>query len=62
MIRSLLLALWLLLAFASPVGAQLLAPGEKAMRVELVAEGPASTAGGKVALALRMTPRPGWHG
>jgi DsbC/DsbD-like thiol-disulfide interchange protein/cytochrome c biogenesis protein CcdA len=62
MIRSLLLTLCLLLAFASPAGAQFLAPGEKAMRVELVAEGPARTAGGKVALALRMTPRPGWHG
>ncbi|HEY0028602.1 MAG TPA: protein-disulfide reductase DsbD domain-containing protein [Allosphingosinicella sp.] len=62
MIRSLFLTLWLLLAFASPAGAQFLAPGEKAMRVELVAEGPAPAAGGKVALALRMTPRPGWHG
>jgi thiol:disulfide interchange protein len=52
----------LLLAFPFPAQAQLLAPGEKAMRVELVAEGPAPAAGGKVAVALRMTPKPGWHG
>jgi thiol:disulfide interchange protein len=62
MIRAFLLSLWLLLALAAPARAQLLAPGEKAMRVELIAEGPAPAAGGKVALALRMTPRPGWHG
>jgi thiol:disulfide interchange protein/DsbC/DsbD-like thiol-disulfide interchange protein len=62
MIRSLLLSIWLLFALAAPAYAQLLAPGEKAMRVELVAEGPAPAAGGKVALALRMTPKPGWHG
>jgi len=62
MIRALLLSFWLLLAVAAPAHAQLLAPGEKAMKVELVAEGPAPAAGGKVALAIRMTPRPGWHG
>jgi thiol:disulfide interchange protein/DsbC/DsbD-like thiol-disulfide interchange protein len=61
MIRLLLLFLTLF-AFAAPAEAQLLAPGEKAMRVELVAEGPAPAGGGKVALAVRMTPKPGWHG
>jgi thiol:disulfide interchange protein/DsbC/DsbD-like thiol-disulfide interchange protein len=61
MIRLLLLFLTLF-ALAAPAQAQLLAPGEKAMRVELVAEGSAPASGGKVALALRMTPKPGWHG
>jgi DsbC/DsbD-like thiol-disulfide interchange protein/cytochrome c biogenesis protein CcdA len=57
----------LLLAFlaalaAAPAAAQPLVPGEKAMAVRLVAEAPAPAAGGKIALALVMTPRPGWHG
>jgi hypothetical protein len=62
MIRFLLLFLCFWLTLAAPAGAQLLAPGEKAMWVELVAEGAVPAGGGKVALALRMTPRPGWHG
>jgi thiol:disulfide interchange protein len=58
---ALLLALLAMLP-AAPAQAQILAPGEKAMAVRLVAEGPAPAAGGRVALALVMTPRPGWHG
>jgi thiol:disulfide interchange protein len=56
-----LLALLTALA-ALPAQAQQLAPGEKAMAVRLVAESPAPATGGKVGLALVMTPRPGWHG
>lgn len=58
----LLLLLLSLLVLAAPARAQLLAPGEKAMRVELVAGGAVSAAGGKVPIAVRMTPKPGWHG
>ena len=56
-----LLALLALLG-AAPAAAQLLAPGEKAMAARLDAEHDAPAAGGRVTLALVMTPRPGWHG
>lgn len=62
MTRLLAFLLALLLLAPAPAAAQLLAPGERAMRVELVAEGPAPAAGGTVTLALRMTPGEGWHG
>ena len=51
------------LAVAVPASAQApLRPGEKAMAVRLVAETDAPARGGKVELALLMTPKPGWHG
>src|SRR3954453_7524940 len=53
--------LLLLLALAAPAGAQL-PPGEKAMDVRLVAETDRPAAGGRVSLALVMSPKPGWHG
>jgi DsbC/DsbD-like thiol-disulfide interchange protein/cytochrome c biogenesis protein CcdA len=55
------LFLFALLALAAPARAQL-APGEKAMDVRLVAESDGPAPGSRVALALVMTPRPGWHG
>jgi thiol:disulfide interchange protein len=58
---ALLLSLFAALS-AVPAAAQLLAPGEKAVAARLVAEHDAPAAGGKVTLALVMTPRPGWHG
>jgi thiol:disulfide interchange protein/DsbC/DsbD-like thiol-disulfide interchange protein len=58
----LLLLLLSLLVLAAPARAQMLAPGEKAMRVELVAGGVVPAAGGKIPIAIRMTPKPGWHG
>ena len=59
-----LIALILLLfAFhAAPAAAQGLAPGEKAMAVSLLAESDAPAPGSTVALAIRMEPKPGWHG
>jgi thiol:disulfide interchange protein len=62
--NRLLSAFLLLLAMlaSTPAAAQVLAPGEKAMAVRLVAEGPAPSGGGKIAVALRMSPKPGWHG
>jgi len=60
-VNRLLLALLLLLFCASPAHAQL-PPGQKAMSVRLVPETASPAAGSKVALALVMTPRPGWHG
>jgi thiol:disulfide interchange protein len=61
MTRLLLLFLSLLV-LAAPARAQMLAPGDKAMRVELVAGGAVPAAGGKVPIAIRMVPKPGWHG
>ena len=51
----------LLLFCGSPAHAQL-PPGQKAMAVRLVAETARPAAGSKLALALVMSPRPGWHG
>jgi thiol:disulfide interchange protein/DsbC/DsbD-like thiol-disulfide interchange protein len=51
----------LLLALAAPARAQL-PPGGKAMAVRLVAETDRPAPGGRVPLALLMTPKPGWHG
>ncbi|HEY5721722.1 MAG TPA: thioredoxin family protein [Allosphingosinicella sp.] len=51
------------MALAAPAFAQApLRPGEKAMSVRLIAETDAPASGGKVELALLMTPKPGWHG
>ena len=61
----LLVFLCALFALGLPVAAHAqapLRPGEKAMSVRLIAETDAPAAGGKVELALLMTPRPGWHG
>ncbi|HET9638371.1 MAG TPA: protein-disulfide reductase DsbD domain-containing protein, partial [Allosphingosinicella sp.] len=58
--NRLFLALLLLLC-AFPAHAQL-PPGQKAMAVRLVPETSKPAAGSKVALALVMSPRPGWHG
>ena len=57
-----LLALLAFLLVAPPAGAQLPVPGQKAMSVRLVSEGNAPPAGGRVMLAIVMSPRPGWHG
>ena len=59
-VNRFLLALLLLLC-AVPAQAQL-PPGQKAMSVRLVAETARPAAGSTVALALVMSPRPGWHG
>ena len=56
-----LVALLLLLLCAYPARAQL-PPGQKAMAVRLVPETASPAAGSIVALAIVMTPRPGWHG
>jgi DsbC/DsbD-like thiol-disulfide interchange protein/cytochrome c biogenesis protein CcdA len=56
-----LLALLAALSAASAARAQPPA-GQKAMAVRLVAETDRPAAGESVALALAMTPRPGWHG
>jgi DsbC/DsbD-like thiol-disulfide interchange protein/cytochrome c biogenesis protein CcdA len=54
---------FLLLALLCAVSAKAqLPPGEKAMAVRLVPETARPTPGSTVALALVMTPRPGWHG
>lgn len=53
--------LLLLVALTAPAHAQL-PPGEKAMAVRLVAESDRAPAGGRVTLALLMSPKPGWHG
>ena len=58
--NRLLLALFLLVC-AFPAAAQL-PPGEKAMSVRLVPEIARPAPGSKVALALVMSPREGWHG
>ena len=59
----LLLCALLALSIAVSASAQApLRPGEKAMSVRLIAETDAPAAGGKVELALLMTPKPGWHG
>jgi thiol:disulfide interchange protein len=57
-----LLLLFLSLLALTPAHAQILAAGERAMQVELVAGGAVPAAGGKVPIALKMTPKPGWHG
>jgi thiol:disulfide interchange protein len=54
--------LWLALLAAAPGGAQLLEPGQRAMASRLVAEHDAPAGGGRVTLALVMTPKLGWHG
>jgi thiol:disulfide interchange protein/DsbC/DsbD-like thiol-disulfide interchange protein len=59
--KRLLMFLLVLLLPVSAADAQSLAPGEKAMRVSLVAEGSAIP-GEKLAVAFRMQPKPGWHG
>jgi DsbC/DsbD-like thiol-disulfide interchange protein/cytochrome c biogenesis protein CcdA len=56
-----LLLLTLLALFAAPAAAQL-APGERAIAVELVPEGRTVAPGGTATLAFVMRPRPGWHG
>jgi thiol:disulfide interchange protein len=58
-LRALLVALLSLLA--APASAQL-APGARAIAIELVAEGRSVAPGGTVTLAFVMRPRPGWHG
>jgi thiol:disulfide interchange protein len=60
LVNRFLLALLLLLC-AFPAQAQL-PPGQKAMAVRLVPETARPAAGSKVALAVVMSPRSGWHG
>ena len=57
-----LFAAFLLLLAPWAARAQGLAPGERAMAVELVAEDPMPAPGETVTLALAMSPKPGWHG
>src|SRR3546814_9527679 len=57
MIRLLLAVLIALAALPTSASAQ-----ERHMRVELVAESETPRAGSEIAVALVMTPDPGWHG
>ena len=59
---SRLLMLLLVLALGGPVFAQLAQPAEKAMAVELVPETRSAAPGQRLTLALKMRPKPGWHG
>jgi len=56
-----LLLLALLALFGSPAAAQL-APGQRAIAVELLPEGRTVAPGSTVTLAFVMRPREGWHG
>ncbi|QAY77673.1 protein-disulfide reductase DsbD [Sphingosinicella sp. BN140058] len=62
MTRLVLFFLLLLATLAWPAEAQMLAPGQRAVSTRLIAEHDAPVAGGRVTVALVMTPRPGWHG